>query len=410
VAVLSIASGLAQFSVTTVIGDVAAHFGEQTSGEDVASQLGMPATTIGLSLAIIRLSSLAALPATAMADRMGRRRLLLTAITVGLGLTALAAMSPSYWIYVALVAMARPALTTLNALAGVVAAEEATSVDRSSAIALIAVAYGLGAGVVSVGRGLLPGEPSFRVVTAFVLLPLVLLPLLARRIREPRIADESARATGLPGMVPAGLRGRVAVLALMAGIISIATGPGFTYLFVYGEGVLDASPGQLSLLVLAAGPAGLAGVLVGRFGADRLGRRVTAGAGMALTGGALVVAYGGDVVMLSVGYLGAVAASTAFGPPEGALSAELVPTSVRATVAGWITVTGVLGAVLGLAVFGIIADATGSFATASRWIGIGVALSSLGFTLLPETRGMELDEDVPPRRRAAPDGADDATA
>lgn len=399
VAVLSIAAGVAQFSVTTVIGDVAAHFGEQTDGDDVASRLGMPATTIGLSLAVIRLSSLAALPATAMADRLGRRRLLLTAVTVGLGLTTLAALSPSYWIYVALVAMARPAVTTLNALAGVVAAEEATSVDRSSAIALIAVAYGLGAGVISVGRGLLGGEPSFRVVTAFVLLPLLLLPLLAKRIREPRISGGVEPATGLPGLVPAGLRGRVAVLALMAGIISVATGPGFTYLFVYGEGVLGAGPGRLSLLVLAAGPAGLAGVLVGRFGADRVGRRLTAGTGMALTGAALVVGYGGGLGMLAVGYLGAIAASTAFGPPEGALSAELVPTAVRATVAGWITVAGVLGAVLGLAVFGVIADATGSFATAARWIGTGVVLASVGFTLLPETRGLELDEDVPARRR-----------
>jgi MFS family permease len=399
VAVLSVAAGLAQFSVTTVIGDVAAHFGQQTDGDDVASQLGMPATTIGLSLAIIRLSSLAALPATATADRLGRRRLLLAAIAIGLGLTALAAASPSYWVYVALVAMARPAITTLNALAGVVAAEEATSVDRSSALALIAVAYGLGAGVVSVGRGLLPGEPSFRVVTAFALVPLLLLPLLARRVREPSISGHAERATGLPGIVPAGLRGRVAVLALMAGIISMATGPGFTYLFVYGEGVLDATPGTLSLLVLGAGPAGLVGVLIGRFGADHVGRRLTAGIGMALTGVALTIGYGGQVGMLAVGYLGAIAASTAFGPPEGALAAELVPTRVRATVAGWITVTGVLGAVAGLAVFGFLADLTGSFAVAARWIGTLVAASSVGFALLPETRGMELDEDVPSRRR-----------
>lgn len=404
VAVLSVAAGLAQFSVTTVIGDVAAHFGEQTGGDDVASQLGMPATTIGLSLAIIRLSSLAALPATALADRVGRRRLLLTAVSLGLGLTALAAAAPAYWVYVALAALARPALTTLNALAGVVAAEEATSVDRSAAIALVAVAYGLGAGVVSLGRGLLPGDPSFRVVTAFALLPLLLLPLLARRVREPRIAGEAERASGLPGVVPAGLRGRVAVVSLLAGIISIATGPGFTYLFVYGEGVLDATPGQLSLLVLAAGPAGLVGVLVGRAGADRLGRRVTAGVGMALTGAALVVGYGGGTTMLAVGYLGAIAASTAFGPPEGALAAELVPTPVRATVAGWMTVAGVLGAVAGLAVFGVLADATGSFATAARWIGVGVAAASLGFALLPETRGMELDDEVPGRGPRGTDG------
>jgi MFS family permease len=397
VAVLSIGAGLAQFSVTTVIGDVAAHFGEHAQGDDLASELGMPATTIGLALAIIRLSSLGALPVAAYADRVGRRRLLLGAITIGLALTLVAAAAPGYWFYVALVALSRPALTTVNALAGVIAAEEATSKDRSAAIALIAVAYGIGSGIVSVGRGLLPGEPSFRVVTAFVLVPLILIPLLARRVREPSISDSAERATGLPGLVPAGLRGRVTVLALLAGILAMATGPGFTYLFVYGEGVLEATPGQLSLMVLAAGPAGLVGLLAGRYGADHLGRRRTAAIGMVLTGIALLVAYGGALPMLTVGYLASVASASAFGVPHGALAAELVPTTVRATVAGWVTVTSVLGAVAGLAVFGLLADLTGSFATASRGIGLLVAACSIGFVLLPETRGMELDEEVPER-------------
>ena len=400
VSVLSIGAGIAQYSVTTVIGDVADHFGQHT-GEGMAAELGMPATTIGLSLAIIRLSSLAALPATAGADRLGRRRLLLGAVTLGLALTLTAAAAPSYWFYVALVALARPALTTVNALAGVVAAEETRSQDRASALALIGVAYGLGAGVVSVGRGLLPGEPSFRVVTAFVLVPLIVIPLLARRVREPKIADTTDRATGTLGMIPAGLRGRVTVLASMAGILAVATGPAFTYLFVYGEGVLGATPGQISLLVLGAGPAGLLGLVLGRYGADYVGRRLTAATGMLLTGVGLLIAYGGEsLVGLSIGYLSAIAASSMFGPPEGALSAELVPTWVRATVAGWITVAGVLGAVAGLAVFGFLADVTGSFTMASRLIGVLVAVSSIGFALLPETRGMELDEDVPPRRRA----------
>jgi hypothetical protein len=33
-------------------------------------------------------------------------------------------LHPSFWVYVALVALARPALSTVNVLAGVIAAEE----------------------------------------------------------------------------------------------------------------------------------------------------------------------------------------------------------------------------------------------------------------------------------------------
>jgi MFS family permease len=392
VSVLSIASGLAQFSVTAVIGDVAAAFGEPGTGDEVAAQIGLPATTVGLALAIIRLSSLASLPAAALADRVGRRSLLLGAATFGLALTSLAALAPGFWWYVALVAFARPALSTVNALAGVIGAEETTARDRSAAIALITAAYGLGAGVVSVARGVLPGEPSFRVVTAFALVPLVLLPLLARRVREPSIAARSEHAHGLPGAVPGPLRGRVALLSALAGVLAIATGPGFTYLFVYGERVLGASPLFLSTLVLGAGPAGLAGILVGRFGADRFGRRVTAGLAMAATGLAVTYAYALGTAELAIGYLAAIAASSAFAPPAGALAAELVPTRIRATVAGWMTVAGVLGAVLGLTSFGVLADLTGGFANAAMAIGLLVAVVAVAFVRLPETRGTELED------------------
>ncbi|MBS3941633.1 MAG: hypothetical protein KG028_11805, partial [Actinobacteria bacterium] len=68
--------------------------------------------------------------------------------------------------------------------------------------------------------------------------------------------------------------------------------------------------------------------------------------------------------------------------------------SFRATVAGWMTMAGVLGAVLGLLSFGVLADLTGGFANASVAIGILVAVVAVAFAGLPETRGHELDEDV----------------
>ncbi len=392
VSVLSVAAGIGQFAVTTVIGDVAAAFGEPSSGDAALAQIGLPVTTVGIALAVVRLASLGSLPAAALADRFGRRSVLLVVATAGLALSSLAAFAPGFWWYVALVAMARPALSTVNALAGVVAAEESRSRGRSAALALIAAAYGLGAGVVSVGRGLLPGDPSFRVVMAFSLVPLLLLPLLARKIREPKIARSGAPAIGLPGRIPNRYVGRVLLLAILTGTIALATGPGFTFLFVYGEQVLGASPLLLSTLVLGAGPAGLTGILVGRWGADRFGRTVTAGLSMAATGASVALAYSGGQPALIVGYLFALATSSAFAPPTGALVAELVPTRIRATVAGWETVAGVLGAVTGLLSFGWLADLTGGFVAASFTIGIVVAIVAVGFWWLPETLGVELED------------------
>lgn len=391
VAALSVASGIGQFAVTTVIGDVAAAFGEP-SGDDALAQIGLPATSVGLALAVIRLASLGALPTSALADRWGRRRMLLISAAIGLGLTSLSALAPSFWWYVALVALSRPALSTVNALDGVIAAEETTSRHRSWAIALVAAAYGLGAGIIAVGRGLLPGWADFRVVMLLAIVPLVALPWLARHVREPRIARGRTSATGIPGRLPRAYVGRVVILTGLTGMIAVATGPGFTYLFVYGERVLDASPLALSVLVLGAGPAGLAGLLLGRWAADRLGRRGSALVAMAATGGAVAYAYAGGLTELMIGYLAAITASSAFAPPVGALVVEVVPTRIRGTVVGWETVAGVLGAVLGLLSFGVLADLTGGFAAASRSVGVVVALASAGFLLLPETRGVELDD------------------
>lgn len=397
VAVLSIAAGIAQFSVTTVIGDVAATFGEQDAvGDDsLAAQVGLPTTTVGLALAIVRLASLASLPMTALADRFGRRSILLILAAIGLALTSAAALAPSFWWYVVLVTLARPATSTVNALAGVVAAEESRARDRSAAIALIAAAYGLGSGIVSLARGLLPGGASFRIVSAFALLPLILLPLLARKVREPRIASDARPAAALPGSVPRRHRRHVGVLAAMTAITAMATGPGFTFLFVYGEQILTATPLLMSGLVIAAGPAGLAGLLIGRAGADRWGRRPTAALSMVATGIAVAIGYGGQLPAMATGYLTAVAASSAFAAPIGALAAEVVPTSLRATVAGWMTVASVAGAVTGLSFVGIVGDVTGGFAVPAASVAVIVVVSSLGFTQLPETRGWELDEHIP---------------
>jgi MFS family permease len=393
---LSIGSGIAQFGVTAVIGDVAAAFGEVGGGTDLASQIGLPATTVGLALALIRLTSLAALPVAAIADRSGRQRVLIALSVIGLGLTTMAALAPGFWWYVTLVALARPALSGVNAVAGVVASEETRTKDRSAAIALITAAYGIGAGLIVVGRAAAGALATFRVVTAAAIVPLLLMPLVVRGTREPRIARDHLREHGIPGSVPREHVRGVAILSALSGLIALATGPAFSYLFVYGERVLGVAPGLLAVLVVLAGPAGLVGILIGRAAADRIGRNVAAGVAMAGTGLSVAWAYGGTTVQLTVGYLLAITASSAFAPPTGALAAELVPTRIRATFAGWITFAGVLGAVIGIAGFGILADATGGFDRAARTIGIVTALTSVGFLLLPETRGLELEDLEPP--------------
>lgn len=400
-AALALASGFAQFGVTTALADVAAAFGEPVAeaGPDasVAAQVGLSGTVIGVGLAIIRLASLGALPLSGLADRAGRRRVLLACAALGLAFTALAAASPSYWVFVAVFAAGRPLLSTTNAVAGVIAAEETRTADRSKAVALVTAAYGIGAGLTGLLRGAFGAALTFRGLFALALVPLLCVPLIGRVLEEPDRFVRVAGAQRAPvlGRVPAPLRPRLAGVAGLAFAIAFVTGPANTYLFVYAEGVLGMSRATTGALILAAGPVGLLGLLVGRWCADRLGRRPTAAAGQVVVAAAGALTYSGGPAAAGVGYLLAILAASAYAPAFGALSAELFPTRVRSTAAGWAAAAGVLGAVAGLLAFGVLTDVLGGFAPAAVMVTVPVAVAALAFVALPETRGLELEESAP---------------
>src|ERR1700678_1091429 len=145
VAIAAFASGFAQFGVVAALGDVARGFGQVNLGATLADQAGLSGTDLGVGLAIMRLASLGALPITGLADRFGRRRMLLVTVGLGLAMTALAAASPSYWWFVAIFACGRPLLSATNGLAQVTAAEETASRGRGQAVAVIASGHGTGA-------------------------------------------------------------------------------------------------------------------------------------------------------------------------------------------------------------------------------------------------------------------------
>ena len=404
VAAATVAAGFAQFGATTALGDVARTFGETGDGSSLVARVGLSGTTLGLGLAIVRLASLASLPLAALADRRGRRRMLLGCVSGGLAVTALAALSPGYWWFVALFAIGRPMLSATNAIAVVVAAEETETRDRAKAIALMTAGYGIGAGLTALVRGVAGDGLGFRGLFAFALVPLAAMPLLARRLEEPdryqrlRAAEDHELAAARPavlGRVRADLRPRLWLLAVPAFAIAFVTGPMNTFLFVYAENALGMSRSTTAAMVLAAGPIGLVGLLIGRWAADRLGRRVTAATAQAMVALAGMLTYSGSRAAVAAGYLAAILVASAYAPAFGALSAELFPTSVRATVAGWLVAAGVLGAVAGLVAFGLLTDALDSFATAAVLICIPVVLASVLFVRLPETRGLELEQSAP---------------
>src|SRR5262249_43936091 len=107
VALIALASGFGQFGVVAALGDVSTQLGHVRAGSSVADKVGLSGTSIGVGLAIIRLASLGSLPLIGIADRLGRRRVILAVTVAGLALTAVAATSPGYWWFVVIFACGR---------------------------------------------------------------------------------------------------------------------------------------------------------------------------------------------------------------------------------------------------------------------------------------------------------------
>lgn len=411
-AAASLATGFAQFSAVAALGDVAAAFGAQSvEDETLAGAAGLSFTALGVGLGVIRLASLAGLPLAALADRAGRRATLLVLLAVGLALTAAASTAPGFWWFVAALALARPGLSAVNAIAGVVAAEDTDATDRSAAMAAVTIGYGIGSGSAALVRAGFADVFGFRGLFALSLVLLVVgTPLLWRITPEPQRFARLRRddAPGAPALTMSALdptarfdllapwrsalRRPLTVMTATTLAVAFVAGPSTGLLFVYGENVLEVAPAVIGVAVAGAAPLGLLGLLIGRFGADRVGRRITAATAQIALAVAAAVTYSGTVPGLIGGYLTVLFASSAYAPPTGALAAELFPTRWRATAAGWLTVGGVVGAVAGLVVFGLASDATGSPTGGAIAVAVPAAVTALAFALVPETRGRELTD------------------
>ena len=342
---------------------------------------------------MIRFAGVGALVGSVAADRLGRRAVLLGCAAIGLVATGVAALMPTFWAFVIVVALGRPLLTTTNAVVPVVAAEEATTRHRTSALAYVAAAYAGGAGLVSVMRSLGDGI-GYRPILLGTAATVLLLPVIGRFVRDaPAVvehADEVHADQQRLGLVDRADVGPLVLLCALAALTNVVTGPALTWLFVYGEQVVGASSDLMAVLVIGAGVTGFAGLLVGRWAADRAGRRTAAAIGTALVPLTAIWLYSGGTTALAVGYLASVFLLGMVGPPVAALLNEVMPTRTRATANGWVGLAAVIGGVTGLATFGAFIDRMTSYTEAAAWLFLPTLPFAFAYLLLPS----DVNDDI----------------
>ena len=349
-----------------------------------------------VALATVRIAVVLSLALVALADRRGRRKLLVAAALGGIVFSATTALAPSLEAYTASQILTRGCSTALAVLIAVVAAEEMPAGARAFGVSVLGMCAALGAGMCVMALPLADvDEGGWRVLFVLPLLGLPLLRDVWRRLPE-------SRRFGAPHAHAhvAGHGARLGLLAFSALLLNLFTAPASQLQNEFLRDERAWSAVTISAFTLLTNtPAGI-GVVVGGRLADVRGRRRVAAVGLIGGVGGTVAMYFSFGAALWVWSLVAAVIGGATLPALGVYGPELFPTGLRARANGLIALAAVVGSSTGLVTAGVLSDRLGGLAPALTVLAIGPALLVvLVLTRYPETARVALEDLNPEDRR-----------
>jgi MFS family permease len=378
------------------------------------AQFGSSDTALSTMLASVRLAAVLALVVVAIADRRGRRSVLLWSAVAACVLAATGAVVPDLaWLGISQTA-ARTASTAMAIVIGIYAIEEMPAGSRAFAVSVLAMTAALGAGMCVAVLPLADlGPGGWRLLYLF---PLAFAPAIwrqASRLPETRRFQATGPAAATQSHTAptprrrntaerSANRRRFVLLAASAMLLALFTTPASQLLNEYLRAERGYSALTITLFTLITNTPGVIGIIIGGRLADTRGRRlvgaVAIGGGVAFTV-AMFLATGSWIWIWSV--LGALVGAAAV-PALGVYGPELFPTASRGSANGGINLAAVAGAVVGLLSAGLLSDAMGGLPPAMALLAIGpLVVVILIVVAYPETAQREL-EDINPGDRPPP--------
>jgi MFS family permease len=338
---------------------------------------------------VLSLGALAGLPLGMMADKVGRKRLLMASV-VGFSLANLgSAAAPDLRALTVLRLVAVCFETSAAGIATALVVEEVPPGLRALAVSALTIAAGAGTGLTTVLWPLL--APHWRPLYEVGGAGLVAVVILGWRLRESRTwaasrHDQLSLAVLLSGV----WRRRLLLVLAITALTQLFYQPAGLFVVLFGNG-LGLTPALISAVIVISGLLSIPAFPVGGRLSDRFGRRrlgaalsITAAIFAAVSFGGMIAAYWAGNVLWSI-------FASAAAPVTGAWYGELFPTRARATSEAASSVAGAVGGVIGLQVVG--------FLTPYAGLGHGLLLcaaapmaAALLLLLLPETRGEPLPE------------------
>jgi MFS family permease len=372
------------------------------NAQNIQDNFGISDQGLTTALAVSRAGALVALFVMGLADRVGRRRMILTGL-IGIAVAnTLTALAPDIYTLTVLQAIARGFVGAAALVAGIAAIEEAPEGARAFAAAMLAMAGGFGFTLVVI---LLPiadrGEQAWRVSYLVSGLSVLLVPSIARNLKESRRYERVASSDverGRAGEVVDRRYGkRFAVLAAVGFMTNMLSAPSAQLMNKYLEDDRGFSnSGITGFRAATTGFPGFIGiVLAGRLSEAR-GRRPVAAMFLALAGLCQIGFFLSEGVMLYVFSMLSVLAASCGGLAISTMGAELFPTEVRGTSNGMLLVVSVTGSAAGLILAGQLSDPLGGIGKAIALCAIPTIIAALIFVpRLPESAGQDLDDISP---------------
>ncbi|HXZ82213.1 MAG TPA: MFS transporter [Acidimicrobiales bacterium] len=359
--------------------------------------------TLGLANVPIAAGSFIAFFAIRLADRVGRRPLLLVGLFGYALFTGLTATSWSVWSFVLFQSLTQIFAGTEFALAAIVVLEEFPIATRGRALGklLLAVPLGTAATAVLLGAGLQHTVLGWRSFYLVGVLPAFVIGVARRYVRETAAFTEARKNRPTKEPMSAALvrpwRRRVLALGFVSLLVKIPVTAGAGWWVYYAEREHHFSTGLVSVDLGTAVILGTVGYYVcGRL-IDRYGRKPVATVYfLAACASGVALFHSSTEAANFVFLILAVFFGLGVGPALSAMSAESFPTRIRAQASA-IVGNGFAntGEVTGGSIVGVLSERGGLIGNIGDTVSVLTVLLLAALPILwrfvPETKGTRLD-------------------
>ncbi len=348
----------------------------------------------GVGASVVRLGIVLCIPLVALADKRGRRPIMVATAWAAPLICALGALAPNFTFLVATQSVGRPLGLTLDILIAVVAVEEMPRNSRAYATGILAVLSGAGAGVTVAALPVADlGVSSWRVIYAISLIWLLVAFALTKWLPESQRFEKAHAQHTFRQHIDSALRRTLLRICSVVFLTNIFIATMSIFQNRYLKDTRGFSATMVALFTVAtSSPASIGLVLGGRV-ADERGRRVLGSTMVPL--GAILLASSfatSGAAMWLVAIAGGLCLGVSY-PALAVYRGELFPTRTRGMAGGIIMTSALLGGIVGLLIAGWTIDSGISYGTVLLMFSVFPIVASLiVWFRYPETAHLELEQ------------------